>query len=279
MRGLGATSWGVFATVAMLYCAAIVAAGDLCAQENRGEPPPPEGVGSHEIWAGGDAGAHNWLVYSGGTYAPWSDIHGDGFRLRATSGYGAYDYRLSVPGGATSARVRVNKTYGDVLAGYQMRFGDLTAKVFGGWSFLDDTITVPFYGARGIHSASGMKGALELWLNLGAKGWTSLDANYADTQQTWSVRSRVGYRVLPTVSIGAEGVFNAIDRNGLVAQSVPVASAVGDLRVGGFVRYEWFGGEISASGGVSSFEEVGAKATDLLHDPAIYGTLNFIVQY
>ncbi|MFX8727608.1 cellulose biosynthesis protein BcsS, partial [Acinetobacter baumannii] len=82
----------------------------------------PHGVGQREIWFGVDAGARNWLVSSGGTFAPWSDIHADGFRLRATDGYGQYSSPVS--------KLRATKTYADVLAGYQMRFGELTAKAF-----------------------------------------------------------------------------------------------------------------------------------------------------
>jgi hypothetical protein len=49
-----------------------------------------------------------------------------------------------------------------------------------------------------------------------------------------------------------------------------------------FVRAEWFGGEVSASGGVSGdvVETTGQGGQlDLLHQPTTYGTLNWIVQY
>jgi len=279
MLGLGATKYAAAFAAVALGLAAPDAAMTARADDTPPPPPPPKGVGPHEVWAGADGGSHNWLVYSGTTYAPWSDIHADGFRLRATGGYGGYSYSATLPGSQTPLKVRVVKTYGDVLAGYQMRVGELTAKAFVGWSMIDDVITVPAWGGRGTHVDTGAKGAVELWLNMGPSAWGSLDANYTDTQQAWSVRSRVGYRVLPTVSLGAEGIFNALDRNGTIASSPASAANLGDLRAGAFVRYEWFGGEISASGGVSSFQQSGTKSIDLLRDPAPYGTVNWIMQF
>lgn len=234
----------------------------------------PQEVGSREVWVGVDAGASNWLVYGGGTYAPWSDIHAAGFRLRTTTGYGQYTYDFD-----SRTKVRAAKTYADVLAGYQMRFGELTAKAFLGYAFLSQDFEVPSSRWRAHRIDTGVKGALELWLNIGAQGWASLDANYADTRQTWSVRSRVGYRILPTVSVGPEAVFNHTDLNGEVIAGTGVGLK-GNARIGAFVRYEWFGGEISASGGYSGdWMERSNGGTDVLHDPQLYGTLNLIVQF
>ena len=243
-----------------------------------GAPPldPPAGVGPREFWVGADAGAHNWLVYTGGTYAPGSDIHADGFRIRSTAGYGGFSYNFN-----TSTKVRVTKSYADILVGYQQRFGELTAKAFFGWALLNEQFVVPAASRSTALADDGAKGAVELWLNLGSEAWTSLDANYADTRQTWSVRSRTGYRVLPTLSTGVEAIFNHTDITGQVQQSA-AARFQGNTRVGGFVRYEWFGGEISASGGLSGdwIEGQGkAGGTDLLHAPEVYGTVNWIVQF
>jgi hypothetical protein len=233
-------------------------------------------VGSREIWFGADAGSHNWLVYSGSTYAPFGDIHAEGLRLRATGGYGAYSYNFDA-----STRVNVKKTTSDALVGYQMRFGELTAKVFAGWAVLNNEFEIPARSLRLQRFETGPKGALELWLNLGASAWTSLDLNYADTRSTWSVRSRTGYRVLPTVSAGVEALFNHADLTGEVQASTKF-SVEGNTRVGAFVRYEWFGGEISAAGGYSGdwIERHGpGGGTDILHQPQAYGTLNLIIQY
>ena len=42
----------------------------------------PAAHGWREVWGGADASAHVWLIYSGMTVAPHSDIFSDGLRLR-----------------------------------------------------------------------------------------------------------------------------------------------------------------------------------------------------
>ncbi len=235
----------------------------------------PAGVGSHEIWFGADAGARNWLVYSGGTYAPWDDIHGEGWRLRATAAYGRYTYHFDA-----KTRVAVEKSTSDALLGYQARFGDLTAKAFVGWSLLSNDYEIPSRSLRLAEQKTGFKTALELWLNLGTDAWTSLDLAYAEPRSTASARSRLGYRVLPTVSVGVEGVFNQSSLAGQVQVNEATTSR-GNARIGGFARYEWFGGEVSASGGWAGdiVETRASGDIDLLHQPALYGTFNLIFQY
>lgn len=245
------------------------------ASEDGIEREPP-GVGPRELWVGADAGAHNWLVYSGTTFAPFGDIHADGWRLRATTGYGQYSYNWDA-----STRVKVDKTYADAMVGYQHRFGELTAKAFVGWALLANAYDIESRSRSVAKSTDGIKGALELWLNLGASAWSSLDLSYADTRDTWSVRSRTGYRVLPTVSLGVEGVFNHADLAGEVQTSAKL-SVEGNSRIGAFARYEWFGGEISMSAGYSGdwIERDGPNGgTDVLNKPQVYGTANVIVQF
>lgn len=233
----------------------------------------PAGVGTREIWVGADAGAHNWLVYSGSTYAPWGDIHQDGFRMRATTGYGHYDYQWDA-----KTKVKVDKNYADAMLGYQRRIGDLTAKAFFGWAMLKD-LDVPSAKLRKERFQTGFKAALELWLNLGSQAWTSFDVSYADTRETASIRSRIGYRIMPTVSVGAEVALNHASLNGQVQIDTTSDRVVGNARTGLFVRYEWFGGEISASGGVSGDIRESLDEIDLLKRPSAYGTLNLIVQF
>lgn len=245
----------------------------LLAQPATAGDAPPEGVGSREIWVGADVGLHNWLVYSGSTYAPWGDIHQDGFRLRATTGYGHYDYQWDA-----KTKVKADKTYADALFGYQMRLGDLTAKAFAGWAMLKD-LDVHSANVRQQRFQTGFKAALELWLNLGSQAWTSLDVSYADTRESASIRSRTGYRILPTVSAGIEASVNHTNLQGQVQIDATTDRVVGNIRTGLFVRYEWFGGEISASGGITGDMRETLDEIDLLNRPSAYGTLNLIVQF
>lgn len=258
----------------LLVCTLALGVPLLAGAVRAAEPAPaPAGVGSREVWAGADAGIHNWLVYSGTTYAPWSDIHQDGFRIRATTGYGHYDYLWDA-----KTKVKVDKTYSDALIGYQRGIGDLTAKAFVGWAMLKD-LDVPSAKVRRERFQTGFKAALELWLNLGSQGWTSLDVSYADTRQTASIRSRMGYRVLPTVSLGTEAVINHASLEGQVQIEASTDEVIGNTRTGLFVRYEWFGGEISASGGVMGDVRQSLDDIDLLKRPSPYGTINLIVQF
>jgi hypothetical protein len=272
MRRLCPLHFAVEALFLALLMAAIIAPSSRSAASDL----QPNGVGPREVWVGADASAHNWLVYTGGTYAPFGDIHGDGFRMRATAGYGQYDYKWDA-----STAVKVDKTYADALIGYQQRFGELTAKGFVGWAVLSD-IDVPSAQVRRAAIHDGIKGAVELWLNLGSQAWTSLDLNYADTRDTWSVRSRTGYRILPTVSAGVELNVNHANLAGQVQVNAAAPELMGTTRAGGFVRYEWFGGEISASGGLTgelTRSRSDPTAIDPLHRPSAYGTLNFIMQF
>jgi hypothetical protein len=254
------------------YAAVLIGAVMLGKTSSFGQEAT-SGVGSREIWAGADVGAHNWLVYSGSTYAPWGDIHQDGIRLRATTGYGHYDYQWD-----TKTKVKVDKTYSDAMIGYQRGIGDLTAKAFFGWAVLKD-LDVPSARVRTQRFQTGFKAALELWLNLGSQAWTSLDVSYADTRETASIRSRTGYRILPTVSAGVEAVLNHASLKGQVQIDATSDRVVGNARTGLFVRYEWFGGEISASGGVTGDIRESLDEIDLLKRPSAYGTLNLIVQF
>ncbi len=64
----------------------------------------------------------------------------------------------------------------------------------------------------------GVKGVIELWLNLGPNAWTSLDLAYTTAHETGSARWRAGWRMLPTVSLGPEVRYdiNAEDEAGRV---------------------------------------------------------------
>lgn len=228
----------------------------------------PAGVGPREIWVGADAGMHNWLAYTGATYAPWGDIHQGGFRVRSTAGYGHYDFDVARSGPALKTHVAATKSYADLMMGYQARLGDLTAKAFAGYAALQTEQNAPGY--RSAELRTGFKGALELWLNIGTEAWASADVSYADTRQAASARVRAGYRLVPTLSVGAEAVLNHANMFDTVYNRT-----VNDGRAGLFARYEWFGGEISASGGVAT--EV--QQSDPLRGTSAYGTVNWIVQF
>lgn len=228
-----------------------------------------------EFAVGADATTHVWLLYSSTTISPFSDLWSDGLRLRLGGGYGQYHYSGDRrPAGAKSARsfdFKAQTSFTDVLAGYLWRLGPLTVKAFAGASMISHTIA-PDDPIASTGTKFGPKGALELWLNLGANAWTSLDASFTTAHTTYAVHSRTGYRVLPTLSIGPEAAINgsagrSADDGGSTGMLDP---AHRDVRIGGFVRYEWFGGEASLAGGLS---------TDLENRRDPYVTVNWLTQF
>lgn len=229
--------------------------------------------GWREVWGGPDATKDVWLLYTGVTLAPLSkDIYSDGLRLRFNSGYGQYHYLgalrdCSGRAGATAYcsesphRFDVDVTYTDALIGYHMRLGELTAKAFAGASMVSHRFDVPDKTNKVQGTKFGPTGALEFWLNLGNFGWTSLDLNYTHAHQTGAARWRAGWRVQPGLSIGPEARYdrNAEDDAG---------------RAGIFVRYDWRGGEISASAGVA-----GSMTGGIADEIAPYATINLLTQF
>lgn len=223
-----------------------------------------------EVFAGADASSNSWLLYSGVTAAPFGAIHDDGLRLRATTGYGRYQYsgeRLEQRG--TREPEMVDKSFSaitgfsDVLAGYLYRFGPLTAKAFVGVSIIDHDIA-PFDMENSVQGTDvGLKGVVELWLDAGAGSWTSLDVSYADAHTTGAVRLRNGYRADPRWSAGFESILdaNADNRQG---------------RGGLFLRYEWDKGEVSASGGVSG-DLPNSRTLEFPTTP--YGAVNWLSRF
>lgn len=236
------------------------------------EPQQPQ-FGWREVWAGSDVTKDVWLLYTGVTLAPWSkDIYTNGWRIRSASGYGEYTFpacALNDPDCDTlddrthkhRTKFKAQVTYGEVLAGYHHQFGNLTAKAFAGLSIVQQSIR-PARKSSLTHGVDyGFKGALELWLNIGTAAWSSLDASYSTAFDTGAARWRLGWRALPTVSIGPELRF---DTN--------VDGRAG--RAGLFARYEWMGGEISVAAGAA-----GPWAGDFAEDLEPYATLNVLFQF
>lgn len=254
----------------------IVAASTLCspppasAEEPNDQSPQ---FGWRETWGGADISGDVWLLYSGVTVAPFSrDIYSEGLRLRLSGGYGQYSYGQTAFNCAAMAgagnvcqsynrRVDVNHTYVDALVGYHLRLGELTAKAFGGISIVDHRLARGSFDSRVRGLEVGATGALEFWLNVGDAGWASLDLQFTTAHETAAARSRAGWRVLRSLSVGPEA---RLDRN------------VYDLagRVGLFARYEWAGGEFSVSGGYASSIDGGLSL-----DPAPYVTANLLSQF
>ncbi len=247
-----------------------------------------------EVWTGLDVAPGNGLVYGGATVAPYGHIHEPGLRLRAATGYGLYTYsgNRSLTDQPLIQNFAAQVYFADALIGYLDKWGPLTAKVFAGVSTVGHLInpTDPENAASGVDY--GFKGVLELWVDLGRSGFSALDVSWNTAHDTRSARARFGARMWRGWSGGIEAW---IDLN---AQSdcelgwrtggacAPrrldertgqddVRDLIDYTRAGIFLRYEWSGGEISASAGVSggSFQHGGDE------DPRPYATINWIRQF
>ncbi len=254
---------GEATTVALrftLACSRMVGVAGLLCQlctPVRADDPPQ--YGWREVWAGADVSSHNWLLYSGATIAPNSDMFSDGLRLRAATGYGQYRYS-GVRGGALQS-FTAQTFFTDALVGYLKRLGPLTAKAFVGVSAIRHDISPidPDNPVQGVEY--GPKAVAELWLNMGSNAWSSLDLNWTSAYETYAGRVRTGYRVFEDVSIGLETLVNGNELDK-------------DARWGAFVRYAWETGEISLAGGIAGhfFDDANAET-----EP--YATINWLMQY
>lgn len=262
----------------MMLCAAFLVA--MRATSVHADEPPEAPPFWREVWLGADATTHTWLVYSGVTLSPLSGIHDDGPRLRFATGYGGYRWH----GGtrtSTGERARGAGTtvFADGLVGYLKRLGPLTAKAFVGVSLSGHTVTdlvqplgIPVAPDEApIHGQEiGIKTALELWLNIGSRAWSSLDLTWTQAHDTYAARFRAAWRAWPTVSLGVEAIVNGDRRHDIGRLVAEPDLAHVEKRGGAFARYEWFGGEISLAGGISAAPDDGLKP---------YATLNWITQF
>jgi hypothetical protein len=262
-RGGGLVWGGVAALVAGvgLWCPA--------AWADDGEPPEqPAGPARFEVWSGAQAVAHAWSLYGGATVA-LGGLQNDGLRLRAASGYGVYSYTTTRAVGLTSEAVRVHgmATFTDLLVGYHKQLGPVTVKAFAGLMQADHRLNPddPETSIRG--AGFGGKVALETWWTIGDRAWSSLDLAWGSLHDTYNARARLGWRLLPALSVGLE------------------AGAAGNVegdsgRVGGFLRYEWAGGEVSLSGGASSdklLDDFGGMATGKSSVP--FATFSWLTRF
>ncbi|HZA01692.1 MAG TPA: cellulose biosynthesis protein BcsS [Hyphomicrobiaceae bacterium] len=186
---------------------------------------PDQTPSRFDLWTGAYIGSKSWSAYSGVTLALFGPIDGDGWRLRAVGGYGAYEDERS---GSVS--------FADILLGYQKQYDALTLKAFAGVTAADDLARIDGENAMSGPDC-GFKGIFEGWLNMTERSWASLDLVWSSTHDGHQ-RLRVGFAVWPNLSLGLE------------AQATGRADSDGQ-RGGALVRYTWAGAEITASGGAS----------------------------
>ncbi len=209
----------------------------------------PAGVAApwREIAVGATVTPLSWALYSSATIAPLGGLDADGVRLRLGSGYGKYRYDTLPPArgdcryGFGDGRTKVingRVTFADILAGYQLGIGNTTIKAFAGLAMDQQELTPLDICNRNSGRDLGFKAVVETWTNLTPAIWLALDGSWTQAHETYSARARLGYRVLPQLSIGFEEAL--------------LGNISGDLaRSGLFARYDWSGGEVALAAGVS----------------------------
>ncbi|MEO1207215.1 MAG: cellulose biosynthesis protein BcsS [Pseudomonadota bacterium] len=242
-----------------------------------------EKLNHFDSYAGADVGTNYWLVYSGVTVAPFSDVHQNGVRLRVSGGYGRYKYDSFRYGDVPSTQsFDVATNYLEALAGYQQKIGIMTAKGFIGVTQIDHAISPADPGNRVSGSQVGVKGTVELWFDLSDDWYASLDGSYTTAHKTRSARLRVGYRLQPNVSFGlearlnqdAQADFKLSEDEDEVFRQEPLDYVL----IGVFGRYEWPMGEVSGSIGLNA-SDVETTLMDGDADPTLYGTINTLFRF
>jgi hypothetical protein len=197
-------------------------------------------------------------MYAGATWAPFQTLQHDGLRLRLAGTQGAYrttaTYADPVTNSTQSVRLDGAIRTAELLVGYQWSQGAWTLKAFVGPQWLDHRISLDDpAGLWDVGSRVGAKAALEVWLNLGASAWASLDLTYATAMETHAHRLRVAARLNEQWSLGSElRLLGTIDEP--------------TWRAGAFLRFDNGVTEVSAAVGHSR---------SALTSGDLYGTLQW----
>jgi hypothetical protein len=251
------------------HCAEARAEDDDLPEDTWGEIDVTPSVSWFEFWAGAQASQQAWSLYTGTTVAPFAAIQEDGLRLRVVGGYGAYRYAgpRAVGVGSQVVHFKGTVTFSDALVGYQKQLGPVTVKAFAGLATAQYNIAPedPETTIRG--PGFGGKAALETWWNIADRAWSSLDVSWSTLHHSYAARARLGWRFLPPVSAGLEA-GGAGNRE------------VDTVRVGGFLRYEWGSGELSASGGLSNDSLwQGVDGSRAMQSNAPFATLSWLARF
>ena len=258
---------GLRAGMATVLAAGVAAAGSVApAQGGEADNQPVPHV---EFYSGAEAFRQAWSLYTGATLAPFGSILEDGWRVRLAGGYGAYSYSGARAFGPTSRLVDFDgkASFAEVLIGYHQQVGPLSIKLYGGVTASQHQITPddPETAIRG--RGLGGKAVLESWWDITETTWTSLDLAWASLYDSYSARARLGWRLTPSLSAGLEaGAGGNVEGN--------------IVRGGAFVRYEWAGGELVASGGVANDRLLEDVANPRAADASVpYGTVSWLMRF
>lgn len=206
-------------------------------QPANADLPSPFLSGALEVWSGGEMTRGTRGAWTGMNWAPLGKIEDPGFRVRFAGGSG--QYRTDDKQMGQSLSIYGTSAFADLLVGYQWSLGATTLKLFAGGTFNGQLQVATSDAYPEIATATGAKVVAEAWINITPETFAQIDLSAATAHRSYTSRVRYGYRLTRAIALGLEGGS--------------IGSEEGrTLRAGLFARYEWLGGEISASGGLAS---------------------------
>lgn len=192
----------------------------------------------YEHFSGADFTSGSVFGYFGTVWALGRDVTGEGMRVKAVAGSGRYRYDTSLAGFFGRADVTGDVVLAEILAGYLWQRGKWTIKAYAGAGFEDHSLA-PADPANAVSGREwGFAGQIELWRNLGAAGFVSLDASYSDAFGGYWAQARFGRRLRERFSGGIEAAVLGNEE-------------YDSGRGGGFLRYRLGRNELTLSAGVS----------------------------
>ena len=235
---------------------AVVAA--LVFSPSQAAANPEEELQHYEVFSGVDVTSNSVFGYFGGVWAPGRDVTQQGLRLKVLGGTGGYDYTTTLPGLTGASSVGGDVDLLQLMAGYQWQHGNWTMKTYLGFAVEDHDLKPndPANSVRG--SKAGAIGQVEIWRNLGASAFVSIDASYSTVFESYFAQGRLGKRISKRISFGVEGAAlgNEEYESG---------------RGGGFMRLHLGQVDLTLSGGIS-----GNHYGD---DTGGYGSLGFYSRF
>ena len=224
---------------------------------------------AYESWTGAMLTSAGWALYSGLSWAPFGNdgVQRDGWRVRLAGSHTRYQYRGSRWTGSANESVTFHGIGSnlDIFIGYHKQLGDVILKGFIGASWGSDAIS-PLDPGNSIQGETvGAKATLESWINVTPDLWLSMDLTLAQSHRSFGGNARLGYRITPSISVGPE-----LARYGN-------KEGTGN-RAGGFTRYEWDSGELSASAGIAGDLWLGQGAANSTRNIA-YGSINWVRRF
>lgn len=162
-----------------------------------------------ELDGGGEATSFSgWWTYLEGTLAPTGNIDESGIRLRLGGAGGQYAYPSFATGGASSLRIYDSEVEGDVLAGYEWVFDNVSVMGLVGGDIQDHMLSSPDPDNPVQGTRAGATGAFEFEANPTSNTLLAAYGSYSTAFNTYEVDLRPGVQAfVPDIFVGPQVVF------------------------------------------------------------------------